>query len=52
VWLALDPAAGELRGQYVDKGRTAEPAAQAQDDRLAKELWERSEALCGLVPTP
>jgi NAD(P)-dependent dehydrogenase (short-subunit alcohol dehydrogenase family) len=52
VWLALDPAAGELRGQYVDRKRPAEPTAQAQDDRLAKELWERSEALCALVPTP
>jgi NAD(P)-dependent dehydrogenase (short-subunit alcohol dehydrogenase family) len=52
VWLALDPAAGELRGQYVDRKRPAEPTAQAQDDRIAKELWERSEALCALVPTP
>jgi NAD(P)-dependent dehydrogenase (short-subunit alcohol dehydrogenase family) len=46
VWLALDPATGELRGQYVEKGRSIAPSVQAQDDRLAKELWERSEALC------
>jgi NAD(P)-dependent dehydrogenase (short-subunit alcohol dehydrogenase family) len=52
VWLALDPAARELRGQYVDRKRPAEPTAQAKDGRLAKELWERSEALCALVPTP
>jgi NAD(P)-dependent dehydrogenase (short-subunit alcohol dehydrogenase family) len=45
VWLALDPAAGELRGQYVENGRPAPPSAQAQDDRLAAELWERSEKL-------
>ena len=45
VWLALDPAAGELRGQYVEKGRPAEPSAQARDDRLAAALWERSEEL-------
>jgi NAD(P)-dependent dehydrogenase (short-subunit alcohol dehydrogenase family) len=45
VWLALDPAAGELRGKYVEKERPVEPSAQAQDDRLAKELWERSAAL-------
>jgi len=45
VWLALDPAAGELRGQYVEKGGAVEPSAQAQDDRLANELWERSAAL-------
>jgi retinol dehydrogenase-12 len=47
VWLALDPQAGELRGQYLEKGHPAEPSAQAQDDRLARELWERSEALTG-----
>jgi NAD(P)-dependent dehydrogenase (short-subunit alcohol dehydrogenase family) len=45
VWLALDPAAGELRGQYVEKQRPVEPSAQALDDRLATELWERSEEL-------
>jgi NAD(P)-dependent dehydrogenase (short-subunit alcohol dehydrogenase family) len=45
LWLALDPAAGELRGQYVEKERPVEPSAQAQDDRLARELWERSQAL-------
>jgi len=50
VWLALDPAAGELRGQYVEKERPVEPSAQAQDDRLARELWERSEALLSLPP--
>jgi NAD(P)-dependent dehydrogenase (short-subunit alcohol dehydrogenase family) len=45
VWLALDPAAGELRGQYVEKQRPVEPSAQGLDDRLAAELWERSEEL-------
>jgi retinol dehydrogenase-12 len=45
VWLALDPAAGELRGQYLEKRRPVQPSAQAQDDRLAAELWERSEEL-------
>ena len=45
VWLALDPDAGKLRGQYVEKGRPVEPSVQAQDDRLAAELWERSEQL-------
>jgi NAD(P)-dependent dehydrogenase (short-subunit alcohol dehydrogenase family) len=46
VWLALDPAAGELHGQYVEKQRPVQPSAQAQDDRLAAELWERSGELC------
>jgi NAD(P)-dependent dehydrogenase (short-subunit alcohol dehydrogenase family) len=45
VALALDPQGVELRGQYLEKGRPAEPSAQAQDDRLAATLWERSEAL-------
>ena len=45
VWLALEPVAGELRGQYVEKQRPVQPSAQAQDDRLAAELWERSEEL-------
>jgi hypothetical protein len=35
-----------LRGQYVEKQRPVQPSAQAQDDRLAAELWERSEELC------
>ena len=50
VWLALDPAAGELRGQYVEKGRPAEPSVQAQDDRLAAELWDRSAELTSPGP--
>jgi retinol dehydrogenase-12 len=45
VWLALDPTAGELRGQYVVKQRPVAPSARAQDDALADALWERSEAL-------
>jgi NAD(P)-dependent dehydrogenase (short-subunit alcohol dehydrogenase family) len=49
VWLTLDPGAGELRGQYVEKEKVVQPSAQAQDDRLAAELWERSEELTGLT---
>ena len=49
VWLALDPAAGELRGQYVEKDRPVAPSAQAQDDRLAAELWDRSAQLTGVA---
>lgn len=45
MWLALDPAGGELRGQYVEKQRPVQPSAQAQDDHLATRLWERSEEL-------
>src|SRR5918998_1373955 len=49
VWLALDPPGDELRGQYVEKERPVQPSAQAQDDRLAAELWERSEELSALA---
>jgi NAD(P)-dependent dehydrogenase (short-subunit alcohol dehydrogenase family) len=45
VRLALEPEGEALRGQYLEKGRVKEPSAQAQDDRLAAELWARSEAL-------
>ena len=45
VALALDPLGEELRGQYLEKAKPVEPSAQAQDDRLAAELWERSAAL-------
>jgi hypothetical protein len=49
VWLALDPAAGELRGQYLKKQRPVLPSAQAQDDNLAAALWKRSEELIAPV---
>ncbi len=45
VWLALDPEAATLRGQYVEKGRPVPPSPQAQDDDLAAALWERSAEL-------
>jgi NAD(P)-dependent dehydrogenase (short-subunit alcohol dehydrogenase family) len=49
VWLARDPAAGELRGQYVEKEQPVAPSAAARDDVLAAALWERSEALTGVA---
>jgi NAD(P)-dependent dehydrogenase (short-subunit alcohol dehydrogenase family) len=45
VYLALDPAGGELRGEYLEKQRPKPPTAEAQDDALAAALWERSEEL-------
>jgi NAD(P)-dependent dehydrogenase (short-subunit alcohol dehydrogenase family) len=45
VTLALDPLGEQLRGAYLEKGKPVEPSAQAQDDRLAAALWERSAAL-------
>jgi NAD(P)-dependent dehydrogenase (short-subunit alcohol dehydrogenase family) len=45
VFLALDPEAGDLRGEYLEKSKPAQPSAAARDDALAAELWERSEQL-------
>jgi retinol dehydrogenase-12 len=53
VWLALDSTAGKLRGQYIEKERPVEPSVQAQDDRLAAQLWGRSEELLAATsPSP
>ena len=49
VYLALDPGAGELRGEYLEKGRPVTPSAAARDDALAAGLWERSAELTGVA---
>jgi NAD(P)-dependent dehydrogenase (short-subunit alcohol dehydrogenase family) len=36
-------------GRYYDKSRPREPASVARDERLARELWERSAAWTGLA---
>jgi NAD(P)-dependent dehydrogenase (short-subunit alcohol dehydrogenase family) len=48
VWLALSQDAGPLNGVYVEDEKVVAPSAQAQDERLAAELWERSSELVGL----
>ena len=35
-------------GGYFDDGREREPSRWAQDEALARELWERSEAWAGI----
>jgi hypothetical protein len=49
VWLALSDEAAGLNGEYVQDEEIAAPSAQAQDDELARGLWERSEELVGLA---
>jgi NAD(P)-dependent dehydrogenase (short-subunit alcohol dehydrogenase family) len=49
VWLALSDEAAALNGEYVQDEKVATPSAQAQDDELARELWERSAELVGLA---
>ncbi len=48
VWLALSGEAAALSGEYVQDEKVLAPSAQAQDELLAEELWERSAQLVGL----
>jgi NAD(P)-dependent dehydrogenase (short-subunit alcohol dehydrogenase family) len=48
VWLALSDEAAELTGTYVVDEKVEQPTRQAQNDELARELWERSAELVGL----
>ncbi len=45
VWLATDPGAAELDGQYVRDEKPQTPSAQACDEVLAAGLWEQSESI-------
>src|SRR3984893_418919 len=47
VYLAASPEVEGLTGGYYEKNRTVLPAAIAQDEAIAKRLWERSGALVG-----
>ncbi|MDQ6818467.1 MAG: SDR family NAD(P)-dependent oxidoreductase [Actinomycetota bacterium] len=48
VWLALSADAASLTGEYIEDEKVTTPSAQAQDDALARGLWERSAELVGL----
>jgi retinol dehydrogenase 12 len=48
LWLALSEEAAALTGEYVQDEKVLAPSAQAQDDTLAEDLWERSAQLVGL----
>jgi NAD(P)-dependent dehydrogenase (short-subunit alcohol dehydrogenase family) len=48
VWLALSDEAAPLTGEYVQDEKVVQPGARAQDDDLARSLWERSAELAGL----
>lgn len=45
VYLASSPEVQGVSGQYFDKCRTKRPTARAQDDEVAKRLWDVSEQL-------
>jgi retinol dehydrogenase 12 len=48
VYLASSPEIAATTGQYFYKCRPIAPSLEAQDDRTAPLLWERSAALAGL----
>jgi NAD(P)-dependent dehydrogenase (short-subunit alcohol dehydrogenase family) len=48
MWLALSDDAASLTGQYIEDEKVATPSPPAQDDELARALWQRSAELVGL----
>ena len=48
VWLALSDEAAALTGKYIEDEKVVAPSAQAQDNKLAQNLWERSAQLVSL----
>jgi len=50
VRLASGPDLEQLTGAYLEKGKVVDPAPQAQDDAMARRLWDESARLVGLPP--
>jgi NAD(P)-dependent dehydrogenase (short-subunit alcohol dehydrogenase family) len=48
VWLALSDEAAALSGEYIEDDKVVAPSAQAQNDSLARSLWDQSARLTGL----
>jgi NAD(P)-dependent dehydrogenase (short-subunit alcohol dehydrogenase family) len=48
VYLASSPDVADITGEYFYKCARATPNRQAQDDAVAKRLWEESEKLAGV----
>jgi NAD(P)-dependent dehydrogenase (short-subunit alcohol dehydrogenase family) len=48
VWLALSDDAAALTGKYIEDEKVVAPSAQAQDNKHAQNLWERSAQLVSL----
>jgi len=47
LWCATAAVVGNESGHYYQNRAMTPPSALAQDDDLARELWDRSEAWCG-----
>ena len=52
VRLVVDPELSNTTGQYFENGRAVRPSRLAQDDAVARQLWEESERLNALVRAP
>jgi NAD(P)-dependent dehydrogenase (short-subunit alcohol dehydrogenase family) len=48
VWLSLSGDAAALTGKYIEDEKVVVPSEPAQDDNLARNLWEKSARLVGL----
>jgi NAD(P)-dependent dehydrogenase (short-subunit alcohol dehydrogenase family) len=48
VWLALSDDAAALTGTYIKDEKVVAPSVEAQDNKLAQNLWERSAQLVSL----
>ena len=48
VYLATSPDLAQTTGQYFNQSQLSTPSDEAQDDTLAKKLWEKSEQLAGI----
>jgi NAD(P)-dependent dehydrogenase (short-subunit alcohol dehydrogenase family) len=48
VYLATSPDLAQTTGQYFNQSPLSTPSEEAQDDTIAKKLWEKSEKLAGL----
>jgi NAD(P)-dependent dehydrogenase (short-subunit alcohol dehydrogenase family) len=48
VYLASSPAVAGTSGEYFVKSRLAIPTTTARNDRLARELWDKTAALAGI----
>ena len=48
AWLALFDDAAGLTGKYIEDEQVVAPSDQAQDDNLARSLWEQSARLVSL----
>lgn len=49
IWCATSPDVADESGLYYRRKESRPPSEVAQDDELARKLWERSEAWCGVA---